>query len=282
MFEWRNFAEFLDTYAEVGSVVREADDLRMLTEQWLVRSAESGTIYSELMLSPNHVEQLGIKLEDQVAAISDGIAAARDRCGIESIIIATCIRHYGPEEAMRLVRSLTRLHSPVICGFGLTGDEHKFEARDFASAFSVAQDIGLGLTAHTGEWRDAQSILQTVKSLNLQRIGHGLRAAEDGAVLTELNSRSIGWEICLSSNLQLKYRGMPELHPFRELLRAGCRVALGTDDPGFFQTSPKQEYQIAQDLYGLTEAELVQINQHAIDMAFCSAPTKAKLRSMLG
>ena len=280
-FAWRGFPGFLQTYAAIGNAVKDAEDLYFLTEQWLVASARDGTIYSEVMLSPAHIEQNGIPLPDQLAAVQAGIDAARGQSGIEARVVATCIRHHGPGEAENLVRRLERLSNPIVVGFGLTGDEHKFEPSDFARAFAIAADIGLGCTAHAGEWRGADSVAEAVRQLRLKRIGHGVRAIDDRDVLASLVENNVGWEICLSSNLRLKYNAQPSQHPLRVLIDAGCRIAFGTDDPGFFDTTTQKEYSLAEREFGLTSADLFKVSSDAIDMAFCDPDTKIRLRRTL-
>jgi adenosine deaminase len=200
-YTWKNFDEFLNVYDLIGHVIREPEDLCRVTEEYLRRSAAEGTIYAELMLSPDHSERNGIPFDEQVKGVSFGIANAKSACGIDARLIITCVRHAGPDAAIELAEKVVRQASPVVVGFGLTGDERRFPVHEFAGAFLVAREAGLGLTAHTGEWLDASSVLDSVNSLSLSRVGHGIRAVEDGDVLKELVEREIGFEVCLSSNV---------------------------------------------------------------------------------
>jgi len=115
----------------------------------------------------------------------------------------------------------------------------------------------------------------------LTRIGHGLRAVENLELLNGLVSQGIGWEICLSSNLRLKYNGAGAEHPLPKLLAANCKVSFGTDDPGFFRTTPAREYELGRQLFGLSEAQLIKVSRDAIDMAFCDQSTKQGLHRRL-
>jgi adenosine deaminase len=277
-YAWNGFAGFLQTYAAIGDTVKAASDLRDLASEWLIAAAREGLVYSELMMSPAHIERNGISLYDQLAAVQDGIVEAKAQTGVEARIVATCIRHHGPDEAMLLARKLLKLKHPLVVGFGLTGDEHKFAPKDFQEAYKIAAHAGLGLTAHTGEWRGPESVAETVRALKLNRIGHGLRAAENLGILQSLVQDGLGWEICLSSNLRLKYGNRPDDHPLRRLLTAGCRFGLGTDDPGFFDTSPQKEYALARSILGLADTQLHKISLDAVELAFCDAETKKRVR----
>jgi adenosine deaminase len=281
-YNWGDFEDFLNVYNFVGRVIREPEDLSRVTEEYLRRSAAEGTIYVEFMLSPTHSEQNGIPLNEQLEAVSHGIASARSAFDIEAKLIITCVRHSGPDVAIELIEDVVRQAHPDVVGFGLTGDERRFHIDEFAGAFLVAREAGLGLTAHTGEWLDAKSALNSVNSLNLSRVGHGIRAIEDNRVLNELAEREIGFEVCLSSNIQLM--ACPSLiqHPLSRLINAGCKVTLSTDDPAYFQTFPVKEYLIARDQLGISCAILNNINRDSVNMVFCDSTTKKKLMRRLG
>lgn len=277
-YTWTDFTQFLNIYDQVGRVVRSAEDMHDIAMDYLAAVAAEGAIYVEFMVSPTHSEENGIPFRRQLDALNSAFAQARTTYGIEGGLIVTCVRHRGPDEAIELAEIVVADPSQSIIGFGLTGNENIYDAADFSGAFQIAGEAGLGLTAHTGEWRDAASVLHTVKSLNVTRVGHGIRAAESSAILNELVERDIGFEICLSSNLALG-AGNREHHPLRKMVDAGCRISLATDDPAFFRTSPAREYQIARDVFGLSDAELAKITIDSIDMAFCGEETKARLRA---
>ena len=275
-YRWDNFDEFLNVYDTIGHVIREPEDLCRVTEEYLKRSAADGTIYVEFMLSPDHSERNGIPFGEQLDGVARGIVNAKADCDIDAKLIITCVRHGGPDAAIDLAENVVKQANPYVVGFGLTGDERRFHVHEFAGAFLVAREAGLGLTAHTGEWLDAKSVLNTVNSLNLSRIGHGIRAAEDRDVLNELAEREIGFEICLSSNIQLRACSLQQ-HPLARLLKSGCKVNLSTDDPAYFRTSPMEEYIIARDQLNIPYSLLHEINNHSINMAFCDSATKRRL-----
>lgn len=276
-YVWNNFEEFLNVYDQIGRVVRTAEDLYEIAVSYLKRCASEGTIYVELMLSPGHSVMNGIPFEEQVNAMETAFEHARHEAGIEGGLIVTCVRHRGPDEAMAIAEQMVQILSPVVIGFGLTGDERRFDVAQFKGAFQVAGEAGLGLTAHTGEWRDAASVLHTVEQLNLSRVGHGIRAAEDKAVLGKLVERNIGFEVCLSSNLALAPHYLQPNHPLGDMLAAGCKISLATDDPAFFNTTPNNEYSIAEKTLGLSGSQLQQIARDSIEMSFCRSDTKMML-----
>ncbi|MDW9635467.1 adenosine deaminase [Sinorhizobium meliloti] len=279
---WNDFEEFLNVYDQIGRVVRTAEDLYAIAISYLKRCASEGTIYVELMLSPGHSVLNGVPFEEQISAMEMAFEHARHEASIEGGLIVTCVRHRGPDEAIAVAEQTVQNLSPAVIGFGLTGNELLFDAAEFKGAFQVAGEAGLGLTAHTGEWRDAASVLHTVEQLNLSRVGHGIRATEDKAVLERLVERNVGFEVCLSSNLALTPHYSQLNHPLNEMLAAGCKISLATDDPAFFNTTPNREYSIAEKSFGLSASQLLQITLDSIDISFGRSDTKMRLRQKIG
>jgi len=275
---WNSFTDFLLAYSHLGSVVKHPQDWTFIVERYLARVAATGTIYVEFMVSPAHNIDGKTSYSELISAISIGIERAQEDHGIRSSIIVTCVRHNGPQEAIKVAELVSENPFYNVVGFGLTGNERKFSAAEFSSAFKIAANAGLKLTAHTGEWLSARTVLETVNALGLNRIGHGIQAVKDKGILKELIERDIGFELCISSNLALGatkgFRSQP-LNEFREF---GAKFSLCTDDPEFFDTFPRKEYEIAKSLVCGSDYDFIRkINVDAVDMAFCNSLTKASM-----
>jgi adenosine deaminase len=275
-YRWADFTSFLQCYEAVTRVVRSASDLEEVAVDYLARAAAEGGVYVEFMLSPPDLERIGVAYVEQIAALEQ----ARSRglaMGIDSRLIVTAVRHLGPAAAVNAAGLAASRRTELVVGFGLTGDERQYAACDFAEAFAIARSADLRLTAHSGEYLDAATIVETVEVLNLDRVGHGIRAVESEAVLRYLANRQIPLEICLSSNLALGLYPDLEAHPLSKLAAAGCQVTLGTDDPGFFGSGIAGEYRLADAALG--RSSTAEITAAAIDAAFCDAGAKQRLRA---
>ncbi len=277
-YRWRDFDEFLDVYHIAGSLLHTPEDLAEVALRHLRNSAAEGAVYQEYMISPDHFLDNQMDYNEVVQALSNAFDTARNESGVIAKLIMTCVRHRGPRAAIATAELVATNPHQTVVGFGLTGNERRYEADAFTGAFALAGQAGLRLTAHCGEWRDARSVIETVNALGLHRIGHGIRAADDVGILDELAQRKIGFEVCLSSNDRLG--AVPSLshHPIAQMIRRGCCVTLATDDPAFFGTSIRSEYLIAVRHCGLTADELRQVNANALDVAFCSETEKSNLR----
>ena len=261
------------------SVVKSAIDLEEVACSYLQRCAAVGGSYVEFMLSPPDLARTGVPFDDQLRALRSAAERASEEWGIYSSLIATAVRHLGPEAAVQAARMVTAVRADILVGFGLTGNENVYSASEFTEAFHIARSEGLRATAHAGEHRPADTIIEAIEVLGLDRVGHGVRAIESSDATRQLADAQIPLEICLGSNLALGLYPSTNEHPIRALKEAGCAIVLGTDDPGFFDTDLEREYNRAEESGPpLTRAT---ISATAIDAAFCDNRIKALLRARL-
>lgn len=240
---------------------------------YLAQAAAQGAVYVEMFCSPERPQALGIPYADWVAALADSIDRARREFGVVGRIIAICIRHLGPDRALEMVRRMIAEPHPYVVGFGMGGDESKFAPADFAPAYRLAHDNGYGCTVHAGEVRGPESVWAAIRALPVTRIGHGVRSAEDPALLEELARRGTVLEVCPGSNIALGVYPDRAAHPLHRLIEAGVRITLNSDDPPFFHTTLAAEYGNA----GLEEEVLRQVTRTALESSFADAATRERL-----
>ncbi|GHC74702.1 adenosine deaminase [Limoniibacter endophyticus] len=280
-FLWGNFSQFLDAYDRIAALFRDEADHKLLTFDYLKQLSEQGTIYSELFISPCHAEQSGLGAEHYVEALSTAAIEAKEAFGIECRFIVTGVRHYGAEKVTAAAKFAATCKAPLITGFGMAGDERFGDIRDYAAAFDIARDAGLGITVHSGEFAGAEEIERTIDSLRPDRLGHGVRAVESERLMKGIAEQGIVLECCPGSNIALGVFPSFEAHPLRLLKDAGCRITVSSDDPPFFKTTLKREYEIAAETHGFTEAELVELTREALCAAFIDARSRERLLSKL-
>jgi adenosine deaminase len=276
-FRYTDFLDFLATYDLAASVIRTGDDYRDITYEYLCSCARGGAIYVELTASPDHAALVGLSDEEHWDGIALGIDDARRDTGIEGRILVSAVRNFGVERALRVARHAAERPHPYVVGFSMAGDEAGFPAHDFAEAYEVAADAGLGCTIHAGEWAGADSV-RAALSLPVTRIAHGVRAIEDPSVVSELAARSIVLECCPTSNVVLGVYPSYEEHPLPALRAAGVPVTLGSDDPPYFGATIEGEYEVCSQRMGFSSDELREITETAIAAAFCDDDLRAALR----
>lgn len=276
-FVWSDFTEFLKCYDGASMLFRTTEDYALLAESYLNELAEAGCIYSETFISTDHAVAVGIAPQDYIDGVAEGMARAKQKTGIEARMIATGLRHGGPEAVLRAAKYVADNPHPLITGFGMGGDERMHHPKDLAPGFDIARDAGLGITTHAGELVGASSVRDSLDYIKPSRIGHGVRAIEDPALVSRLVDEQIVLECCPGSNIALDVYDSFAAHPFLALRAAGVPVTLNSDDPPHFHTSLAREYEIGSQEFGLSDAELTEITGIAIKAAFVDEDTKQLL-----
>ena len=281
-YAYRDFTHFLAVYEAACTVLTSPQDFHDLTLAVLEQSAEHGVIYSETFLSPDFCGGGDVAAwRDYLAAIEAAAATAEAQMGITLRGIITCIRHFGPDQAKIIARCAQETAGAFITGFGIAGNEAVLKPVDFAYSFDAAREAGLGLTAHAGEWGGPESVRAALRDLRVTRIGHGVRAIEDLALVDDLAERGIVLEICPGSNVALGLYKDTRAHPICRLHERGVKVTVSTDDPPFFHTTMTAEYQALARAFDWAEGEFATLNRTALDAAFCDADTRARLHKRL-
>ena len=272
-YVWKDFLSFLAAYDLVCTTLRTARDFGDVIYAYLAGAAREGAVYVEMFCSPERPAALGVSYGAWLESLESGIDRARADFGIEGRIIIICIRHLGPERALAMARTMVAEPHRYVVGFGMGGDEAKYTPADFAPAYRLVRDNGFGCTVHAGEVMGPESVWAAINDLPVTRIGHGVRSADDPALMEELARRGIVLEVCPGSNIALGLYPDREAHPLHRLIDAGVRVTLNSDDPPFFHTTLGAEYDDA----GLGEAALRGIARTAIEASFVDEATKRRL-----
>lgn len=281
-YRFRNFADFLKVYEAACTVLQTPQDFYRLTRAVLEESAAEGVVYSEAFLSPDFCGGGDLAAwREYLHAIREAAEEAERDAGITLRGIVTCIRHFGPERARATALCAAETADDWLTGFGIAGDEGAGHPRDFAYAFDMAREAGLHLTAHAGEWGGPQSVRDTLEHLRVERIGHGVRAIEDAALVAELAARGTVLEVCPGSNVALGVYPSWAAHPVARLHEAGVKVTLSTDDPPFFHTTLSAEYARLADTFGWDEGVFATLNRTALEAAFCDAATRDRIMNKL-
>jgi len=281
-YAFTDFWHFLKVYEAATSVLQSPEDYARLTRAVLEECAASGVIYAETFVSPDFCggRDLGAWRE-YLHAIHETAQAVAAQGGPELRGIVTCIRHFGPEKARETAICAAETIGDFITGFGIAGDEQAGQPKDFRWSFDCAREAGLRLTAHAGEWGGPQSIRDALADLGVERIGHGVRAIEDLALVDELAERGVVLEVCPGSNIALGVFADWRKHPINELDRRGVKVTVSTDDPPFFHTTMEREFQMLNRAFDWDEGQFARINRTALDAAFCDADTRTRIAKKL-
>lgn len=271
---WRreviSFEGFIEAFFFACGFIRGAEVVKETIRACVSRLAPSGEGMRgiDLWVSPHFLVQQSafLSLEELWSGMDDGIQEAREQ-GVRIAVIIDAVNHFGIEHGNEVLDLVLPGKPAWVVGFS-TGGLERVSFREWAPVFDRARRAGLRLAAHAGENGPAANVREAILDAGVERIVHGVRAAQEPAILELLVEKGIAVDSCITSNRAL----VPDLgrHPLPVLLRAGVRCALGTDDPGVIPCDMPWEWQQAQGL-GLTERELTALREHAVEDAWCMA-----------
>jgi aminodeoxyfutalosine deaminase len=286
-YDYSNFAEFIEAFKWVTSFLRDPSDFALLAIDVAEQLLQQNVVYAEITLS------VGIMLlrKQDPRANFEALRAATEpfeKRGLRLNWIFDAVRQFGPDLALDVVEAARCCASPRIVAFGIGGDELPVHTREFSHVYACARNCGLHLLMHAGEVGGPEKIREAVEILGVERIGHGIAAIHDAALMDVLAERRIALEICPTSNyrtgalgLQLRNAGTPiEQHPLPQLVRHGIPVVLSTDDPAMFHASLIGEYEVAAKT-GLNESELVGLHRAGFEHAFVAEDERGKYLARL-
>lgn len=276
-YEFRDFAHFIEIYQKVSALVTTPDDVVALVTGLGRDLAASNVRYAEVTVTPYSHLLAGIEPDAVAQALAEGRRRVAAERGIELGWIFDIPGEYGLPAGHDTL-AWVQAHAPDgTVGFGLGGPEIGVDRAQFADLFAAARASGLHSIPHAGETTGPETVWSALRDLGAERIGHGVSSADDPQLVEHLAAERIPLEMCPTSNVRTGAVARVEDHPLPRLLRAGVPVTLNTDDPGMFATDLDNEYRLAVEVLRLTDAELRSLVRNAIDAAFCSAETKAKL-----
>jgi adenosine deaminase len=273
---WFRFQRLYDT---ARSVLRTPADVRRLITETAQDERAEGSRWLEIQVDPSGYAARFGGITAVLELVLDAAAAAErvTRVGIGVIVAANRTKH--PLEARTLARLAAQFAGRGVTGFGLSNDERRGAAAEFTAAFRIAARAGLRLVPHGGELAGPESVAACLDDLHADRIGHGIRAVEDPALVKRLAADAVTCEVCPSSNVALGVVADPAAVPLRRLSEAGVPVALGADDPLLFGPRLAAQYEIARHAHGFSDAELADLARASVLGSAAPAERRAELLS---
>ena len=248
LYEYRDFAHFIEVWILTTNALRTSDDFRQVVVDYAEEAAGHGAVYLEAIFSPAERVSRGVAWDEIFAGYCDGIEDARERHGVEIRLTPDIYRGATMQDAEQVVRYSAKYRDRGVVAVGLGGLEADFPPEEYAAAFKLAKAEGLGSVPHAGEVAGPASIHGALDVLGADRIRHGIRAVEDPRLVEELRDRGIVLDVCPVSNVCTGAVATLEDHPLHELTAAGVRCSISTDDPAMFDTDLGREYAAAAEL----------------------------------
>ena len=280
LYDYKNFVGFLMAFKSVTERLRDPEDYELITYRMIEKLAREGVLYAEVYVSVGVIFWRGQEFDPLFEGMERGRERGERDFGVKVNWIFDAVRHFGPEEAEKVVAKAIDLRHRNVIGIGIGGDEARGPAENFREIYAHAAKQGLHLTAHAGESTGPESIWSALRELKAERIGHGLHAVDDPTLVEHLARTGTPVEICLSSNVRTGCCRAINEHPVRRLFDAGVKITIATDDPEMFGTSLCREYGLLQNSFGFSDEELRQLSGNSFEASFLSSQDKERyLRS---
>ena len=240
------------------AVLQSADALRRVAREACEDAAASGVTTLELRFAP----QLHGDIAAAIDAVLEGIAG---RAGL----IVCALHGESPSDVERLVRvAATR---PGVVALDIAGAQPSrptWRLGDYAGAFRLAGELGLGRTVHAGEGAPPAEIRIAIEELGAERIGHGTTLLDDPAVTDLVLERQVTIEACPTSNVHTGVIASLDQHPLAKWAALGIRACVCTDNTLFSDIDSVEEHARARVLPGMTDALFSAIVARGHEAAF--------------
>lgn len=274
-YDFKNLQDFLDVYYAGLSVLKTRADYFDMTWAYLSRVRRDETLHAEVFVSPQAHTRRGVPEAEMIGGIFDAFDRARTELGMSALLIAGIQRQWSEDDAFEMIARLKPWHDRI-AGLGMGGPELPNPPAKFERVFAHARAMGWKTCAHAGEEGPADYVAQTFDVLKVDRIDHGVRAAEDPALLARLAQAGVPFTVCPLSNVALKVFPDLESHNLKRLLDAGVMATMNSDDPSYFGGYMNENYLRTRHALGLTETHLRALAHNGFEASFLPPAEKAR------
>ena len=267
-FEFRDFEHFVSIYLKCSECLRDPEDFQLLVRDFVEEQARQNVLYSEAHFTIGTHLMNGRNGGEIRDAVWESIRDGEREHGVRLRLIPDIVRNVPWKWADETLEWALESREHGVVALGLSGFEATHANEPFRDHFETARRAGLHRVAHAGEHAGPESIRSALEVCHAERIGHGVRAAEDPELVERLAADGIPLEICPTSNVHLKVYESLEEHPLPELVEAGCVVTINSDDPPLFNTTLTEEYLRVAEAYDYPPERMAAFSRTALDEAF--------------
>jgi adenosine deaminase len=239
-----SLVRYLETFDRTIAVMQTPAQLRRVAREFVEDLGADGVVYGEVRWAPEQHTSRGLTLAQAVETIRDGLADGMEVCrsrGQQILVrqLLTSMRYREPTTTVaELVLDYRR---DSVAGFDIAGAEAGFPPERFLPAFRLLKEHNAVYTIHAGEADGLGSIWAAVQLCSANRIGHGVRIADDigtddhgrpvlGDLASYIRDQQIPLELCPSSNVHTGAVASVADHPIRRLDELGFRVTVNCDN----------------------------------------------------
>src|SRR5580693_8018263 len=277
-----NLADFLSRAPKGFRLMQTEDALCLVTEDVFRQLIDDGVIYAEIRFAPLLHMERGLSPERVVSVVERSVDHLIRETGMQAGLILCTLRHFTEAQSLLTAELVEQFRGSRVVALDLAGDEAGYPLDAHVGAYRYAREHGLFRTAHAGEGLGPESVWETLRLLEPQRIGHGTRSIEDPKLVEHLRREHIHLELCPTSNVQIiPSIGSMEQHPINRLYRAGVPLNVNSDSRMLTPTTLSKEYKSLQRVFHWGKEELLRTNLMGLEAAFADDGMRKQLRAQL-
>ena len=273
-----SFQNFLAKFTSLRHFYQSPEAIKRITHEAIEDAAADNIRYIELRFTPVALTRIqDFPLGEAIDWVIETVDQVSAQYDIQVSLIASVNRHEPLDLAEEVIRLAVDRKDRGILAVDLAGDEANFPGEEFAPIFREAQQAGMKISIHAGEWGGPERITLAVEALGAERIGHGVRVLEDKSVTAQMKERQIAFEVCPTSNHQSGVVSEIGKHPLPRMIEAGLLTTVNTDDPGISQIDLSHEYLVCSQHLGIPLDSLKSLILNAARASFLPDAEKQAL-----
>lgn len=271
---------YLKTFDFVRPLLQTEEALEIATYDVLNQAAEDGVLYIELRFAPELSTDKGLAILEAVKAVLRGLKKGQEEFGLVAKLLVCGLKQTNPNQTREIFSAIADLAPQGLVGFDFAGNEADYPTEDLADLIAHTQALGYPMTFHAGECGCVTNVAQAL-ALGVKRIGHGTALSGQADAIQAFVNSGATLEMCLTSNLQTGAASSLADFPYDQLVQAGAKITINTDNRTVSNTNLNKEYDLFVKHFGTSKEEFYQFNQNAIQASFASEEEKAHLLDIL-
>ncbi|KAL8794196.1 MAG: hypothetical protein Q9195_003264 [Heterodermia aff. obscurata] len=274
--------DFLHYYYVGMSALIHAQDFEDLASEYFLRAKADGVVHAEVFFDPQAHTGRGVSYETVRQGFTKACQKAQEQLGISTKLILCFLRHLPVKNGQQtLTEAKHDLLSGALSGIGLDSSEKGNPPGAWRDIYAEAKGCGIKRTAHAGEEGPVEYIREAVTELDVERIDHGIRLADDDDLMSEIAARHLLVTVCPLSNVRLQCVGSVQQLPIRQFLDAGVDFSINSDDPAYFGGYILDNYCAVQEAFELSKDEWGRIAKASVQGSWCDDGRKAAISVQL-
>ena len=274
--------DFLHYYFVGMKCLIKEQDFEQLAWEYFLKAKSDGVVHAEVFFDPQAHTARGIAYETVVRGFTTACQRAEQELELSTKLILCLLRHLPVENsATTYDQARLDLETGRLAGLGLDSSEKGFPPGAWKEIYGTAKTKGIRRTAHAGEEGPVEYIREALNELDVERIDHGIRLAEDKVLMREVADKRILVTMCPLSNVRLRCVKHIEDLPIRAFLDNDVMFSINSDDPAYFGGYILENYCAVQEACNLTTKEWEKICKDAVEGSWCENSRKEYLLKLL-